>query len=148
MNHVDSLRIIVTFFSERSRTMKSSFISRAGPKQQEVLTCLDRFIREIRIAQDKLKPNADNGSVDLTTPLILAEELQRQIKTSNRKKVDWELILKCVIWLVEIVEKTHSFFNCIQTSILRYYENWTDYKNYQNYGWCFTKCFGERIRNK
>ncbi len=123
--------------------MKTNFITRAGPKQQEVLTCLDQLIRKIRIAQDKLKSNADSGSVDLSTPLILAEELKAKITTGNRKKVDWEKIFKCVNWLVEIVEKTHSFFNCLQTSVSRHYENWTDYKNYQNYGWYFTERLGK-----
>ena len=110
--------------------------SRGDPKQHEIINCLDKLIEKLRLEQDKIKSKAGIGSVDLSKPLALAERLKKDIEHDDSKSINWDYVLTCVIWLIDFIEKVHSFFNCKRTSIyLGLYGHWKNYKNYSYHGW-------------
>ena len=111
------------------------------PDQRETAASLDMLIKEIKAIKDAVE-NADLRSVDLSTALAIAENLKLKILKEHGQTTDWLTIMSCVLWLVEVVQKLHSFLSCKISGKRGYCEYWRSNKTCTHHRWHLSKRAG------
>ena len=113
----------------------------SDPDRRETAASLDMLIKEIKAIKEAVE-NADLRSVDLSAALAIAEDLKVKMLKEDGQTTDWPTIMSCVLWLVEVVQKLHSFLSCNISAKRGYCEYWGSYKTCTYHRWHLSKRAG------
>jgi hypothetical protein len=114
---------------------------RADPEQREIVAGLDMLIMELK-SVNKAARNAGLRSVDLSEALAIAENLKVKILSEREHVGDWSTVMKCLLWLIEFLQKIHSFLSYKISATRGRCEYRRNHKTHTHYRWHLSKRVG------
>ncbi|MCK4632424.1 MAG: hypothetical protein KAT79_04085 [candidate division Zixibacteria bacterium] len=105
--------------------MIKKYNATAAERRERTLLLATKLVSDLeQLSKNVEGTDARSMPVDFRNSLRSAKRLREMLERDcSSKALQWDSILQAVIYLIDVVERIHSSFNCQETLFI-YYERW------------------------